>query len=102
MLLKNAKTFIGIDSSLQHAAAAMGKKGIVIWKNTPVEVFGWDLHINLKSENAGMWRPYVRQVDEVAIRKNKNGQLVQMPKFYQGKEVEPSVIVEELKKILNI
>ena len=101
MLLKDAKTFIGIDSSLQHAAAALNKKGIVIWKNTPVEVIGWDIHINLKSENAGMWRPYVRQVDAVAIRKNENGQLIQIPKIYNGKEVEPEKIIKHLENLIK-
>jgi hypothetical protein len=49
MLLKYAKTFIGIDSFLQHAAASnqINKKGIVCWGGTSPLSLGYDVHINL-------------------------------------------------------
>ena len=49
MLLKYAKTFIGIDSFLQHAAASsqINKKGIVCWGGTSPICLGYDTHINL-------------------------------------------------------
>tara|TARA_R110002020_G_scaffold130626_2_gene292206 strand:+ start:164 stop:1063 length:900 start_codon:yes stop_codon:yes gene_type:complete len=37
-----------IDSSLQHAAAAMGLSSTVLWVATQPELFGYPLHTNLK------------------------------------------------------
>ena len=52
VLLLNAKTFIGIDSFLQHAAASnfINKKGIVCWAGTSPKVLGYETHINLTKE----------------------------------------------------
>jgi len=50
-LLKYAKTFVGVDSSLAHMAAASNKKGVVLWGGIPAYKFGWDLHINLSNYN---------------------------------------------------
>jgi len=36
-----------IDSSLQHAATALGKKSTVLWIGTSPEVFGYDFHRNI-------------------------------------------------------
>ena len=38
-----------IDSSLQHAAAAMKLPSTVLWVGTSPKVFGYDLHNNIKS-----------------------------------------------------
>lgn len=52
MLLKFSKTFIGIDSFLQHAAASnqINKKGIVCWGGTTPKCLGYNTHINLTKE----------------------------------------------------
>lgn len=39
-----------IDSCLQHAAAAVGKKSTVLWNGTSPKVFGYDLHDNICSK----------------------------------------------------
>lgn len=51
-LLKYAKTFIGVDSFLQHAAAAdnIEKKGIVCWGGTSPICLGYDRNINLRRQ----------------------------------------------------
>lgn len=36
-----------IDSSLQHAAAALNKKSTVLWNGTSPSVFGYDMHDNI-------------------------------------------------------
>ena len=36
-----------IDSSLQHAAAALNKKSIVLWVATQPKIFGYDVHHNI-------------------------------------------------------
>jgi ADP-heptose:LPS heptosyltransferase len=49
-LLLHVKKRILIDSSLQHAAAAMNKKSTVLWNGTSPSVFGYDLHDNICTE----------------------------------------------------
>lgn len=46
-LLRYAKTFVSIDSSLSHMATAVDKKGIVLWGGISYPEFGWDMHVNL-------------------------------------------------------
>jgi hypothetical protein len=48
-LLKHVKTFIGIDSFLQHAAASseINKQGVVCWGGTSPICLGYDTHVNL-------------------------------------------------------
>jgi hypothetical protein len=46
-LISLANKIICIDSFVQHAAAAFGKKALVLWGGTSPEVLGYDSHINL-------------------------------------------------------
>jgi ADP-heptose:LPS heptosyltransferase len=46
-ILLHAKKRVLIDSSVQHAAAALNKKSTVLWNGTSPEVFGYDLHNNI-------------------------------------------------------
>ena len=39
-----------IDSSLQHGAAALGLRSTVLWNATSPEVFGYDIHDNIKAK----------------------------------------------------
>ena len=39
-----------IDSSLQHAAAAMNLKSTVLWVGTSPKNFGYDLHLNIEAK----------------------------------------------------
>jgi len=38
-----------IDSSLQHAAAALGLPSVVLWNGTSPKVFGHDIHTNIET-----------------------------------------------------
>jgi len=49
-ILLHAKKRILIDSSVQHAAAALNKKSAVLWNGTSPKVFGYDLHDNISTE----------------------------------------------------
>ncbi len=49
-LLKYADGFIGIDSYLHHAAAAMGTKGVVVWGGTSPKRLGYVEQKNLIKE----------------------------------------------------
>jgi len=47
-LLRYADRCLFVDSSFQHAAAALGKPSTVVWVATQPEVFGYDMHENFK------------------------------------------------------
>jgi len=49
-ILLHANKRILIDSSLQHAAAAMNRKSTVLWNGTSPKVFGYDLHDNIVTD----------------------------------------------------
>ena len=48
LLMHSTKRLL-IDSSLQHAAAAMGLPSTVIWVGTDPKVFGYNIHSNIKA-----------------------------------------------------
>lgn len=50
-VLANAALYVGPEGGLHHAAAAVGVKGVVIFGGfIPVEVTGYDLHVNLGAD----------------------------------------------------
>jgi hypothetical protein len=49
-LLVVAKKRVLIDSSLQHAAAALNLKSTVLWVGTSPKVFGYKLHTNIEAK----------------------------------------------------
>lgn len=49
-VLLHSKKRILIDSSLQHAAAALNKPSVVLWNGTSPKVFGYDLHTNITTD----------------------------------------------------
>jgi ADP-heptose:LPS heptosyltransferase len=58
-MLREADTFVSVDTWLQHAAALHGVKGIVIWSVTDPKIFGRDMHVNLLPADADLTKhPY--------------------------------------------
>lgn len=51
MLLTSSKRIL-IDSSLQHAAAALNLPSTVLWIGTSPSIFGYDIHNNLRAHPA--------------------------------------------------
>jgi hypothetical protein len=49
-LLVASKKRVLIDSSLQHAAAALNKKSTVLWVGTSPKVFGYKMHTNIEAK----------------------------------------------------
>lgn len=49
-LLMHSNKRILIDSSLQHAAAALNKPSTVLWNGTSPTVFGYDMHDNITTK----------------------------------------------------
>tara|TARA_S200002703_G_scaffold141348_1_gene133161 strand:+ start:13899 stop:14933 length:1035 start_codon:yes stop_codon:yes gene_type:complete len=48
-MIQIADRCLFVDSSFQHAAAAMKKSATVVWVGTQPELFGYDLHTNIKA-----------------------------------------------------
>lgn len=49
-LLSRADFFVGTDGGLHHAAAALGKRAVVVWGGlVSPKILGYDTHINLHS-----------------------------------------------------
>ena len=48
-MIRIADRCLFVDSSFQHAAAAMNKPSTVVWVGTQPELFGYDLHTNIKA-----------------------------------------------------
>ena len=48
-MLRFADRCLFVDSSLQHAAAALGKSSTVVWVATQPELFGYEMHTNIKA-----------------------------------------------------
>ena len=74
-LLKNAKTFIAIDSSLSHFAQSVNKKGIVLWGGIPHWKFGYKDQVNMtnfkgKFSEFNELDPYYISINTVEIMKN--------------------------------
>ena len=49
-LVQASEKRVLIDSSLQHAAAAMNKPSAVLWIGTSPENFGYKMHQNVKAQ----------------------------------------------------
>jgi ADP-heptose:LPS heptosyltransferase len=46
-MLQHASGFVGIDSGLQHAAAALSIPGVVLWGTSNPKTWGHETHINI-------------------------------------------------------
>ena len=46
-MLQYSQARLFIDSSLQHAAAALGLPSTVVWVATQPKIFGYDIHNNI-------------------------------------------------------
>lgn len=51
-LIKECRTWIGVDSFFQHLAWSEGKKGIVLWSVSDPNIFGHPENINLLKDKS--------------------------------------------------
>jgi len=48
-LVKYCHTFVSVDTWIQHAGKALGKRGVVLWGETDERIFGYpDFHTNIR------------------------------------------------------
>lgn len=97
--MKYCKTFVAIDSFLQHLSAAFDKRGIVLWGGTNPEKLGWKHNINLSMkdscEELFCHRPETYFFDQTAP-----GIPWQCPYEYKCMKFDVDLILENLSKIL--
>tara|TARA_E500000318_G_scaffold54206_1_gene50477 strand:+ start:537 stop:1430 length:894 start_codon:yes stop_codon:yes gene_type:complete len=88
-LLCSTNKRILIDSCMQHAAAAYKLKSTVLWIGTVPEMFGYDLHTNIKAKKSSS---VVKNIDAYIFDYDFQGQLHQCPysdasKMFNTKEI---------------
>ena len=98
-LLGHCKTFIGIDSSLNHMSACVNKKGIVMWFGTSPIHFSYGHNVNLEgkcnSNDLHCSRPYVRELGDLQA----NGTVWNCPDP-ECQRINPDVIMENIENVL--
>jgi uncharacterized phage-like protein YoqJ len=83
-----------IDSSLQHAAVALGKKSTVLWIGTSPTIFGYDQHINI---SANLDDSTAKLPDSYLFDYNFTGHLHECPIEDQATMFDISEIISSLK-----
>lgn len=98
-LLLQCKTFVGIDSFLQHAAAArqINKKGVVIWGGTCKTCLGYDGHVNLEVQ--ACVTPACHRPNSYLFDVQPNGQIWDCP---WGEPCMKRPIAEVIKNIESV
>ena len=84
-LLKQCRTWIGVDSFFQHLAWLEGKKGIVLWSVSDPLIFGHPENINLlKSRSYLSEKQFLWWEDQ---------------KYEKDAFIDPHVVVDNLKML---
>jgi ADP-heptose:LPS heptosyltransferase len=81
-LLKDAETFVSIDSCLNHFSASAEKHGVVIWGSTRWTQFGYNHNKNLQFHMKDKWE------DEKFIDSDPRNNMV-----------EPKLVIDEFIKL---
>ena len=93
-LVKYSSIRLLIDSSLQHAAAAMNKPSTVLWIGTDPTVFGYDIHTNIKAQ---LGDEEFKLPDSYLFNYSFSGVLHECPIADQTKMFDISEIIKSLK-----
>jgi hypothetical protein len=83
-----------IDSSLQHAAAALGLESTVLWIGTSSKVFGYDMHRNIQ---ANLQDDEFNLPDSYIFDYNFTGTLHECPVMDQTQMFDTEEIINSLK-----
>ncbi len=89
-LLMASEKRVLIDSSLQHAAAAMGLPSVVLWVGTSPTVFGYGLHKNIISN-----LPEIKLPDSYLFDYSFNGSTQECP-FIDDNIFNPEIVIQTI------
>lgn len=97
-LLQKAKSFVSIDSSLQHMSNCkdVETRGVVLWGDTSPINFGYSKNVNMELSNEHPTRPYFTMPTSDLT---SDGQLYSS-KDDSSMRFEPKKIIEELTNIM--
>lgn len=76
-LLKFSDGFIGIDSFMQHACAALGVQGVICWGGTDPCRLGYDVNVNLTREVCST--PFCHRPDSYLFDRGENNAVWNCP-----------------------
>lgn len=100
-MVKFSKTFIAIDSCIQHISAAYDKKGIVLWGGTSPTKLGYEHNINIhRSELPHCKTKFCHRPDTYFADVTATG-LWDCPYNYECMGITPDVILNQLDTILG-
>lgn len=97
-LLHYAKTYIGVDSSLQHFAANRYNKkiGVVLWGDTSPICLGYNKNMNLMIKDGSM-RPLCNPIGDIF---NKDGSPWKNPDL-TCMQIEPDSVIENVELCID-
>jgi len=98
-LLGYAKTYIGIDSSLQHFAANKYNEvnGIVLWGSTDPKCLGYQKNINIGKTGNHSMRPLCNMIGDI-FNEDKSPWQHPDPECMR---IEPTIILDPFDKLIN-
>ena len=100
-LVKYCKTFIGIDSCVQHISAAFNKKGIVLWGGTDPTKLGYDHNINLEIKQLSKCKETHCHRPDTYFFDNEAQRLWTCPHDYECMKFSTDVILEQFDNIMG-
>ena len=96
-LLKYSDHFIGIDSFLQHAAAAMNVPGVVIWGGTKPERLGYKIHRNMTKQVCPT--PFCHRPNSYIFDANPSGFIWNCPHDEKCMDYDADEIIKEFEAL---
>lgn len=99
ILLQLSKGFIGIDSFLQHAAAALNVPGVVCWSGTNPKKLGYEEHKNLTRKECPT--PFCHRPDTYTFDIKVNQDLWNCPHNEVCRKYNSETIVKEYFKLVK-
>lgn len=94
-LVKASQKRLLIDSCLQHAAAAYGLPSVVLWIGTHPEMFGYDIHTNIKANPP---KGNVKNIDGSYFDYQLDGRFHECPYNNPAEMFNVTKIIQELNK----
>lgn len=94
--LRIASGAICIDSMVQHAMAALGKKSMVCWVGNKPEIFGYKMHTNIISN----FKDNLENAEAYLEPQFLNAEGYQCPANYDGQTLfNPDQLISEFEKL---
>lgn len=98
--MKYCKTFVAIDSFLQHLSAAFQKPGVVLWGGTNPQKLGWRHNKNIFIENSCS-ELFCHRPETYFFDQTSAGYPWICPNNYSCMRFDPEYILENISELLD-